>query len=72
MRRRRSFSERPAPFSFRPGVTELDFVDWPAAIGIDNLTINTPDAHMPEPASLVLFGTGLLAVGSVARRRKQK
>jgi hypothetical protein len=38
------------------GDTELDFVDWPATIGIDNLNISytTP---VPEPASIALFGT---------------
>lgn len=46
-------------------VTELDFIDWPATIGVDNLqltyTPNTPT--VPEPASLLLLGT--LAFGLV-------
>ena len=75
VRLRRSCSARPAPSSFPPGVTELDFVDWPAAIGIDNLRIDldtpiTPQA-VPEPASLVLLATGLLAVGYKASKSRR-
>jgi hypothetical protein len=55
------------------GVKELDFVDWPAAIGIDNLTINYDpiSSPVPEPASLVLFGTGLLGVARQILKRKK-
>jgi len=27
----------------------LTFVDWPATIGIDNLTLTTPNPPVPEP-----------------------
>ena len=37
--------------------TELDFIDWPATIGIDNLVFTTN----PEPSSVILFGTTGLA-----------
>ena len=37
------------------GDTELDFVDWPATIGIDNLQI-TYNTSTPEPASVALVG----------------
>jgi hypothetical protein len=40
------------------GDTELDFVDWPATIGIDNLGISfSTTTPVPEPASIALFGT---------------
>ena len=50
-------------------VTELQFIDWPATVALDNLTINgaTP---VPEPGSLVLFGTGLVAVSRTIRTRR--
>ena len=46
------------------GDTELDFVDWPATIGIDNLVISgTNIVHsnmsspVPEPTTIALLGT---------------
>ncbi len=41
------------------GVAELDFIDWPAAIGLDNLsvTVTTDASPVPEPAGIALFGT---------------
>jgi hypothetical protein len=50
---------------FPTGVTYLEFMDWPATVGIDNLTIN-----VPEPGSLLLFAGGFLIFLAVARRRK--
>jgi hypothetical protein len=37
-----------------------------ATLGVDNITAT------PEPASLALLGTGLLALGAVARRRRTR
>ncbi len=45
-------------------VTELDFIDWPATIGVDNLKI----ASAPEPGTLLLFGTGLAALFCFRKR----
>ena len=57
------------------GSNVLTFADWPATIGIDNLVItyHTPPggaAAVPEPASLLLLGTGLLAIRARSRRRQ--
>jgi len=50
---------------------ELDFVDWPATIGVDNLMISwTPtggQSQVPDPASVLLFGT---VVAGIALRKK--
>ena len=51
-------------------VTELDFIDWPATIGIDNLSITTDP--VPEPSSVILLFTIMLGIGLMARRRSQK
>jgi hypothetical protein len=54
------------------GDTELDFVDWPATIGIDNLTIAgtniNPNISTPEPASIALLGTLVFFVARKFRR----
>jgi hypothetical protein len=45
---------------------ELDFVDWPATIAIDNLRV---DMHVPEPGAIGLFSAAVLAMGGLLRRR---
>jgi hypothetical protein len=44
------------------GVTDLNFIDWPATIGIDNLQISyttttNGNGTVPEPSSILLFAT---------------
>jgi len=53
--------------TFKNGVSYLQFIDWPAAIGIDNLKITTTPA--PEPGVVPLLGLTLLGVGGALRRR---
>lgn len=46
-------------------VTELDFIDWPATIGVDNLAVSAP-----EPGSILLLGTMLAGVLGIRRKLK--
>jgi hypothetical protein len=56
-------------------VTSIEFVDWLAAIGIDNLTLTEapPTQHgtppVPAPPALSLFVLGLGGLGDMRRRR---
>jgi hypothetical protein len=54
-------------------VTNLNFIDWPSTIGIDNLgltfTPNTPNS-VPEPGSMVLLAT--VAAGLFMMKRKMR
>ena len=54
--------------SFTTGVSTLEFMDWPATIGIDNLVI-TYGTPTPEPISLALTGTGLIGIYFLRRRK---
>lgn len=47
---------------FPQGVEQLEFIDWPQTIGIDNLTVNDAPPPVPEPASLFLMGSGFLSL----------
>jgi hypothetical protein len=46
----------------------LAFVDWPATIGIDNLTITPPNQSVPEPVTLTLLAIGMAGVRTYRRR----
>jgi hypothetical protein len=37
-----------------------------------SMVADTPRLMTPEPASMLLFGSGLLVIGGVLRRRKRK
>lgn len=46
-------------------VTQLDFIDWPAAIGVDNIDIGSP---VPEPRGGALLLGGLLLAGLAGKK----
>jgi len=55
------------------GENDLNFIDWPAAIGVDNLTItyDPPGGTVPETSSLLLLGTvSILLIPAFRRCRK--
>jgi hypothetical protein len=56
------------------GATELNFIDWPATIGFDNvqLTFNSPDSPVPEPGSFLLLGTAAAGALLIKRRIARK
>jgi hypothetical protein len=43
------------------------FDDW---VGVDNIRFTSTSNVVPEPSTVVLFATGVLALGGVARRRR--
>jgi hypothetical protein len=47
------------------GVTKIDFLDWPATIGVDNLKIASPT---PEPTGGVFMIGGLALIGFAGRK----
>jgi hypothetical protein len=51
--------------------TRFGFRDWPRTIGIDNFYM-PPTSQTPEPGTLILLGTGLLAVGRKLRKRQDR
>jgi len=45
------------------------FQDDPAYIALDNVSVTPAGGSTPEPSSILLLGTGILGLGSVARRK---
>lgn len=50
---------------------EITSFSFQGSGGIDNIVFNTPGTDIPEPATLALIGTGLLAAGALTRRRRR-
>jgi len=51
------------------GDTDINFIDWPATIGVDNLSITfDPTPKVPEPSSIFLLATAAGALLLKARR----
>src|SRR5262249_37345592 len=62
-----------ASFAFPAGVDQLEFIDWPPAIGIGDpaftfapLLTEQPDIPLPEPTHSPEPGTVLLLVGALS------
>jgi hypothetical protein len=55
-------------------ITELDFIDWPATIGVDNLSISssTNQSSVPEPGSVMLLASVLAASAASLAARKTR
>lgn len=43
--------------------------DWPPSSGPYGYACTPPPSHVPEPGTLTLFGTGLLSIAGLLRRR---
>jgi hypothetical protein len=50
---------------------EVDNI-FPFQLGIDNVSLDQPAAVIPEPASLLLLGTGLVALTWRRRQRHER
>jgi len=49
----------------------FQFVDWPATIGVDNLTFTPPPSSVPEPGSVALLVTTVIGCYFLLQRRRK-
>lgn len=57
------------------GIHSIRLTQQTGTVAFDDLTFNTPvaaAAPVPEPAALVMFGTGLAGAGGVLRKRRRR
>lgn len=56
------------------GFTNLSAIQFssvtPRAFAVDNFNVSSSTAPVPEPATMILLGSGLTGLGALARRRK--
>jgi len=58
--------------SFKAGFTDANGNKVGSLLSEDNVTFGPPPPSVPEPASLVLFGTGLAAIAAAVRHRRKQ
>lgn len=58
-------------FFVTSGGTNAGYIGTGTQFALDNLTVDQP-VTVPEPASMTLFGTGLVSLYGLARRRRSK
>jgi hypothetical protein len=57
------------PLTFA-GDTDINFIDWPATIGVDNIKLTfDPTNPVPEPGSIFLLGTAMSALALALRKK---
>ncbi len=70
----RVFIENLSLYIFAPDCSILEPTTW-ASLGFDYdfvMAVNGDVAPIPEPATMLLLGTGLVGVAGAARRKKKK
>jgi PEP-CTERM motif len=61
----------PVGVSFSGTAESVNFSGTANQIGFDNITLGSKTPVVPEPATLTLFGSGLLSLVGVVRRRRK-